>query len=455
MSTAIHGLELDDYQRAVRLLLSNPLITETYPDPSALPAIRRFADHLRADLLEAFGYRLELSMRTARLIRILDALDPSQPATTSTDRSFDRRRYAYLALTLAALGRAGVQIALSELADHVAGDARRIDGLGLSTERAADRSAFVDAVTWLEVRGAVRLADGSARRWADDPDSGEALYDIDQDAVTAIYRPTRVLQHMTGVGALLGGVNGSWPGGIGRDARRREAAQRAGRALVEQPVVYFGSLDEATRNMLRGPNVAHEVERLTGLVAERRAEGIAMLDTSGRFSDVRFPGSGTVAQATLLLIGLIAARLAGQDPPASRLPLPTGTGTDLVDQLDRALPQAGILAQLAGEPEPEPALDDAAEPTELPEPTGYPLIENTWLVTAMSQLIEQYGATFATGWRAEPERLLGAVLELLASLRMVAVVEGGVLILPLMARYREVAVQVRTRQAEASLFDEL
>src|SRR5207244_11844319 len=139
------------------------------------------------------------------------------------------------------------------------------------------------------------------------------------------------------------------------------------------------------------------------------------------------------------------ASLSYKCPAGSRLPRTTSTGTDLVDNLVLALPRAGILAQLAGEPEPEPALDDAAEPMEL---TKYPLIENTWLVTAMSQLIEQYGATFATGWRAEPERLLGAVVELLSSLRMVAVVEGGVLILPLTARYREVAVQVRTRPAE-------
>ena len=87
MSTPVQGIELADYQRTVRLLLSNPLITETYPDPSAMPMIRRFADHLRSDLHTLFGYRLELTARTARLIRILDELDPSQPrfASAGTD----------------------------------------------------------------------------------------------------------------------------------------------------------------------------------------------------------------------------------------------------------------------------------------------------------------------------------------------------------------------------------
>jgi uncharacterized protein (TIGR02678 family) len=107
-----------------------------------------------------------------------------------------RKRYAHLALVLAALSRAGIQVALSDLADVVAADANRIDGLGLDTGRGPDRAAFVDVVTWLEDRGALRLADGSARAWADDPGRAEALYDIDRDVVIAVYRSTRVLHHV-------------------------------------------------------------------------------------------------------------------------------------------------------------------------------------------------------------------------------------------------------------------
>ncbi|TCO63005.1 DUF2398 family protein [Actinocrispum wychmicini] len=121
----IPTFELASYQRAVRTVLAHPVITETYPDPDSLPLVRRWATELRSDLADAFGYRLELSPSTARLLRVMDGLDPTQPARTQTDRPFDRRRYAYLALTLAALGRSGTQIALSELADAVAADATR------------------------------------------------------------------------------------------------------------------------------------------------------------------------------------------------------------------------------------------------------------------------------------------------------------------------------------------
>lgn len=441
--------ELAAYQRAVRILLANPLVTETYPDAAALPMIRRWAEQLREDLDRAFGYRLELGPTAARLVRTIDELDATRPARTATNRPFDRKRYAYLALTLATLGRAGTQLALSELAEAVAADAGRIDGLGLSTERAADRAAFVDAVAWLEVRGALRLADGSARRWADDPTAGEALYDIDRDVVNAVYRPKRVLQHVHSVTALLGGVLTA-TNGTGRDPRRLHAGQRTRRALVERPVVYYAEVDDEMRNFLRGPHALAEVERLTGLVAERRAEGIAVLDTSGGFSDRRFPGSGTVAQTALLLVNEIADRIEDLDaPPPVRLAAPDGRQRELAGAVDAGLPRLGVLDELAdvtatvNESEPDGA--EAAE---------YPLIEDGWLATTMSALLERYGSTFAAQWRADPARLLAAALDLLSELRMVVRVPGGVLALPLLARYRHMVVQVRKRTAEPTLFDE-
>ncbi len=435
--------ELAAYQRAVRTILANPLVTESYPDAAALPLVRRWADQLRDDLDRAFGYRLELTPTTARLIRTVDELDASRPARTATDRPFDRRRYAYLALTLAALGRAGTQLALSELADAVAADAGRIDGLGLSTERAADRAAFVDAVAWLETRGALRLADGSARRWADDPYAGEALYDVDRDVVTAVYRPRRVLQHVGSVTALLGGVLAD-ANGTGLDARRRHAGQRARRALVEGPVVYYAEVDDEVRNFLRGAHAVAEVERLTGLTAERRAEGIAVLDTSGGFSDRRFPGTGTVAQTALLLVNEIADHMEAPDALVHLAP-PTGRHRELADAVDSGLPRSGVLAELDIAPR---------RPEEQAEAVEYPLVEDGWLATTMAGLLDRYGTTFAAQWRADPARLLDAALELLAELRMVVRVPGGVLVLPLLARYRNVVVRVRERTAEPTLFDE-
>ena len=51
----------------------------------------------------------------------------------------------------------------------------------MDTGRKPDRDAFVDAVAWLEARGALRMADGSAVEWVNDPERAEALYDIDRE----------------------------------------------------------------------------------------------------------------------------------------------------------------------------------------------------------------------------------------------------------------------------------
>jgi len=442
-ASTVGGFEQASYQRAMRTLLAHPLITEQYPDMGALPLIRRWADPLRQDLNALFGYTLELSRTTARLIRVTDDLDATMPARTGTGRPFDRRRYAYLSLTVAALGRAGNQLALSELATTVAAEANRIEGLGLSTQKAADRAAFVDAVSWLETRGALQLADGSARRWADDPDAGEALYDINRDVAFALYRPTRVLQHIRSVAGLLAA-----PTAESRDTLRRESAQRARRVLVEQPVVYYANLDTHTGNALRAPHAAADVERATGLAVERRADGLALIDTSGMFSDRRFPGTGTVAQAALLLIGEIADRIDDPDqPPLAQLAAPDWPDPDLVPAVDAGLPAAGVLAELA---DAEPV---APERPDRHEPATHPLLTDGWLRNALSDVLERYGSTFAAQWRSDPNRLLDAALDLLSELRMAARIDGGLLALPLLARYRNVVVQIRRRKSAPTLFD--
>jgi uncharacterized protein (TIGR02678 family) len=461
--TAVAPLDRAAFQRAARVLLTWPLITSSYPTAEALPLVRRWSGPLREELADLFGYRLELTATTARLSRVRDAFDATQPvmAGAQLDRPFDRRRYAYLCLALAVLGRAGTQIALSELAERVAAEAERIDGLELSLDRQPDRAGFVDAAGWLETRGAVRLADGSARRWVDDPSAGEALYDIDRDVLRALYRPSPVLQHISTARALLHRRQG-----VSRNTLRRESAQRVRRALVERPVVYYADLDAADRGMLRSPGPAAEVAELTGLAVERRSEGVALLDVSGMFSDRRFPGSGTRAQVALLLANRIADRVL--DPDAAELTvLAPDPGRDerWVQSLDASMPRGDLVTQLAGDP--DPADDIIDDPTD-PAPPGaadeqgeeaddmaaeYPLLEDGWLRSTLAELIDSYGSALSAGLVADPDRLLDSALELLAELAMVIRVPGGVLARPLLARYRNAVVSVRPSEQPAGLFD--
>ena len=91
----------------------------------------------------------------------------------------------------------------------------------MDTGRKADRDAFVDAVAWLEARGALRMADGSAAEWVNDPERAEALYDIDREVAAAVYAPSRVLQHLSSVTELLSGTDRGPPPRASTPQRRR------------------------------------------------------------------------------------------------------------------------------------------------------------------------------------------------------------------------------------------
>ncbi|MGF0319029.1 TIGR02678 family protein [Nocardia fluminea] len=435
----IDALALDSYQRAARVMLANHLVTRVYPDRIALPLIRRWATELREDLAELFGYRLEVTETTARLYPVHDRLDDARPARSVNDRVFDRRRYAYLSLALAALGRAGDQITLSELAEHVADYASRIEGLDLSTERAADRDAFVDAVGWLGTRGALTLADGDAGGWASDPEAGEALYDIDRPVVFALFRPPRALQHLHSVRGLLAEDTDEAPA---------DQARRVRRALVERPVVYLDELLPAEAALLGQDRLVGEVEYCTGLRAERRAEGVALIDSSGRLSDTRFPGTGTLAQVALLLIGEIADTVLDIDNPVPRRPGGLTPDDTLLEHLDASIPTAGVFAPLAEELETGTPATTFIDGIEGIGPVTYPFLDDAWVRTTVTALTDRYGATFAAQWQADVGGLTTEVLALLTKLRLIRPVEDGLLVLPALARYRGAVVTVRVRKAE-------
>ncbi|PWR17155.1 TIGR02678 family protein [Micromonospora sicca] len=445
----VSELELADYQRAVRLILRHPLITGTWPDERALPRVRRFAATLRRDLAEAFGYRLELHGSTARLVRAKDQLDGTQPAVSRTGRPFDRQRYAYLALCLAVLGRAGIQITLSELADSVVSDANRITGLGLDPDHGPDRRAFVDAVGWLEERGVLRLADGSSAAWASDPGAGEALYDVARDVVFALFRPTRVVQHVESVSALLGRTMTS-----SGNAERRQAARAARRAVVESPVVYHADVDPVVANHLRGSALAADLARLTGLRVERRAEGVLLVDTAG-FTGERFPGTGSVAQAAVLLAVEMADRVVDPDGRrVKRLVPPDGYGRQqaLVGQIDAGLPTATLVRLDDTGPVELWTTEDEIGSDETDGAGRLPFVTDSFLRNAVGEILQRYGSAFGVQWHADPDRLRDEAVALLERFGAVTVVPGGVLVRALVGRYRHTVAAVKPRAATETLF---
>ena len=450
--------DLGSYQHAVRLVLTHDVITATRPRPGTLEQVLRWADQMTNDLRELLGYTLIATTRQVRLSRRLDTLDPSQSAIFSSrsGRPFDRRRLAYLCLVLASFQRSRVEISLADLVRAFTPAANAIDGLRFDPTVTAHKAAVVDVLDWLADRGALRLSDGSLESWTADADRGDALYDIDHDICAALFRPARPVQHLTSAAGLLDSTFVS----AKRSAQREAAAQRAARALLEYPVVYYAQVEAEIAEALRHAGVAENLARLTGLAVERRAEGVMLADAGGRFTDRPFPGrGGAVNRAAGLLLAKIADLIEDPGDPLTALAVPAEAEDqrDLLARVDSALPAAGVVQELAWSA-PADGLDEAeraAVSAQVP-PLRVPLVEHSRLRAIIDELYAELGASsFGLTWQHDPGGLLAAALSFLADLRLLRPVPGGVLVLPAAARYRNIKLALPVRHADGQMALEL
>jgi uncharacterized protein (TIGR02678 family) len=453
-AAAVPPSDLGAYQHAVRLVLTRDVITATRPRPGTLEQVLRWADQMTADFRELLGYTLIATTRQVRLSRRLDALDPTQSAAFSarSGRPFDRRRLAYLCLVLASFQRSRVEISLADLVRGLTPGANAIDGLGFDPVVTAHKAAVVDVLDWLADRGALRLSDGSLESWAADTERGDALYDIDHDICTTLFRPARPLQHLTSAAGLLDStfVSGK------RTAQREAAAQRAARALLEQPVVYYARVEPEIADALRHSGVAADLARLTGLAVERRAEGVMLADADGRFTDRPFPGrGGAVNRAAGLLLAKIADLIEDPAGELTALPVPAEAQDqrDLLARIDSALPAAGVVAELAwsAPPEDQDYSERSVVRAPLP-PLAAPFVAHGRLRALLDELYAELGAdSFTVTWKHDAPGLLAAATSLLADLRLLRPVPGGVLVLPAAARYRNIKLALPVRHADGQM----
>jgi uncharacterized protein (TIGR02678 family) len=448
---AAHGVapsDLGSYQYAVRLVLTNDLITAARPRAGALASVLRWADLIARDFAELLGYSLIATAHQVRLLRRLDTLDATQRSVFAarSGRQFDRRRLSYLCLVLALFQRSRVEISLADLVRAFTPTANAIDGLGFDATITEHKRAVVDVLDWLTDHGALRLSDGSAENWAHDSERGDALYDIDHDVCASLFRPARPIQQLGGAAGLLDVADIS----SRRSAQREATARRARRLLVEHPVLYYATLDAETAAALRGTELADNLARLTGLVVERRAEGVMLVDPTGRFTDQPFPGRGGAVNRTA---GLLLAKIADivedpdEGPALTRVPVPLAAD-DLLDLLDRI--DTGGTVQVGP--------DRASWANGGPEadPLEVPFIDRTRMERMLDELYEHFGPTsFTVQWQYDRSGLLDAATRLLDDLRLIRRMPGGTAILPAAARYRNItaALPQGARRAGQGMFD--
>ncbi|MEI5006249.1 DUF2398 family protein [Streptomyces sp. PmtA] len=172
------------------------------------------------------------------------------------------------------------------------------------TGRAAGKRTLVAALRQLVDWGVLIETEGQVAAIAQEA-GGEALITVDRELARVV------------VAGPLAQARG------GADLVRRAADPGFGgprtyvrRMLVERPVVHLDELTDAERDWLRTRQrrEAQAFSELLGLEMEIRAEGVALVDPEEELTDLHLPGTGTVAQAALLLAERLVEQLRPQEP---------------------------------------------------------------------------------------------------------------------------------------------
>lgn len=304
---AVERQTLEERRAAFRALLLRPLLLPEHP---AFPLVRRHAAWLSEWLGRHPRWGLTLKPDYARLRKTPGHLgDATRPARDpKSEIPFTRRRYVFWCLLLATLERGERQTTLGRLVEGLAGElvAAGLDALVL--ESRDDRRDLVHVVRLLVDLGALRRVVGDEGGFVDDT-GRDALYNVHHPLLAALLDvrtpPSLVAGGEDRVEALV-----REPAPDTEAARNLAIRTLLYRRLLDDPVVYYADLaDDARAYFARQrPFMVREVEAATGLVAEARAEGIAMVDPEAELTDAAMPEEGTEGHLALLLAEWLARR---------------------------------------------------------------------------------------------------------------------------------------------------
>jgi uncharacterized protein (TIGR02678 family) len=328
----------EELRSAVRAVLMTPLMS---PDHDDFPAVRRQADALRDFFGRETGWTLQIEHEGARLYKL-----PADLASTTRGLPFyDRRRYVLLCLACAVLERADPQITLRLLGERL---------LQLAAEPTLAASSFSFTLGSPHERRELvavcrTLLDlGVVQRVAGDEDAfvhsggeqADALYDVQRRVLAGMlaavrgpstFRPEDApLTLEQRLHALVDEHVADSDEGR-RTVLRRQMARR----LLDDPVVYIDTLDVDSRAYFVNQRGAMAVRLCdaTGLIAEQRAEGLALVDEAGSLTDVAMPAEGTDAHATLLVAEFLASVYRQRPAGAPGLQVGLIREQDVVDHL--------------------------------------------------------------------------------------------------------------------------
>jgi hypothetical protein len=277
-------------RRALRALLVHPILSAGANEED-FKLVRRHSQWLKHWFMEFPGWSLHIDKELARLHKtpadVFD-LDDTRPAIDrASGTPFSRRRYAVLCLTLAALDQPGRHTTLVRIAqaivELVSSDGQlNASGMNFDVANHDHRRDLVHVVRYLSEMGALLRMDGDEQQFLNR--SADVLYEINH-RILAVFAPQA-------------------------DSRVDRIRTSLIRALLDDPILYFDEMDDATRAYFerhRG-HLLREVEAATGLIAEVRREGVAMVDDSGDLTDIKLHEEDTEGLTALRLVQSLTER---------------------------------------------------------------------------------------------------------------------------------------------------
>lgn len=307
----------EEFRSAVRALLMIPLMTPAHND---FAAVRRQADALRGWFARETGWPLQIEQEGARLYK--------RPADLSVSMrglpGYDRRRYVLLCLACAVLERAEPQITLRLLGERLlqfaAEPALAALGFAFTLGTHHERRELVAVCrTLLEIGVLQRVVGDEDAFVHGGGEQADALYDVQRRTLAGMlaavrgpstWRPDDAPASLEARLQALVSEHVS----DSDDGRRTALRHQLARRLLDDPVIYIDTLDAEARAYFvnqRGAMSARLCDA-AGLVAEHRAEGLALVDETGMLTDVAMPAEGTDAHATLLVAEFLASGIRRQ-----------------------------------------------------------------------------------------------------------------------------------------------
>jgi uncharacterized protein (TIGR02678 family) len=305
-------------RRALRALLRNPLLSSAGETAEEYVLVRRHSEWLEQWLARFPAWTIHINGEVARLRKTpADLIDETRAAVDrSSGTTFTKRRYALLCLSLAALEQLDRQTTLGLVAqtimELVAAD-RDLQAAGLFFDSGNydQRRDLVHAVRFLVDMGVLRKLDGDEQQFQSRSDSSDVLYDINRHILSEILHLAHSVSALETAAQRFKGNSlaqraarlGAHPIPTSDEEHHLGIRSRLVRALLDDPILYYQDLSDEERTYLEKHRgyLLREICEATGLIAEVRREGIALVDDIGDLSDLKLPDQGSDAHLSLLL----------------------------------------------------------------------------------------------------------------------------------------------------------